>query len=81
MALEQPGEDQLPLLLVGACRPVPHREELEGLRRGLPARGALVIPLGPLSAAEVSTLVSGLVGAPAGPALRRRAEEAAGNPL
>jgi len=72
---------QLPLLLVGACRPVPQREELERLRRGLRSRDGVVVSLGPLSSSEVSELVSGLVGAPAGPELRRRAKRAEGNPL
>jgi predicted ATPase len=39
---------QLPLLLVGACRPVPARAEVAGLRFGLAREEAVLIGLGPL---------------------------------
>jgi DNA-binding CsgD family transcriptional regulator len=71
---------RLPLLLVGACRPVPHRAELDRLRVHVADDGAR-ISLGPLPAPAAAALVAGLVGAPPGPRLRRLSEQAAGNPL
>jgi len=73
--------DQLPLLLVAACRPVPQREMVDKLRNSLLAHDAALVPLGPLAGAEVSHLVAGLVGAPPGPGLQRLAAHASGNPL
>ncbi|NJC68139.1 helix-turn-helix domain-containing protein [Planosporangium thailandense] len=72
--------DQVPLLLVGAYRPVPHRAELDALRADAVARGAL-IRLRPLPAGAVAAVVAVLAGAPAGAGLRSLAEQAAGNPL
>jgi DNA-binding CsgD family transcriptional regulator len=69
---------QLPLLLVGACRPVPHRAELDTLRA---MAGAGLIRLGPLPAPAVLDVVAGLAGATPGPRLRALSTQAAGNPL
>ncbi|HEV2371818.1 MAG TPA: AAA family ATPase [Streptosporangiaceae bacterium] len=73
--------EQVPLLLVGALRPVPQREEVARLRRDMRARDTAVVSLGPLPPGEVAELVAGLVGAPAGPKLARWAESGSGNPL
>ncbi|MGC9666272.1 ATP-binding protein [Planosporangium sp. 12N6] len=72
--------EQLPLLLVGAYRPVPHRDGLDPLRTAAVSRGTLV-RLAPLPEPAVAELVGGLAGAPAGPRLRALAAQAAGNPL
>jgi DNA-binding CsgD family transcriptional regulator/tetratricopeptide (TPR) repeat protein len=71
---------QLPLLLVGACRPVPVRPELAALRRAL-AGGRAVMGLGPLAPEFVREMVRHLVAAEPGPGLLRQAELAGGNPL
>ncbi|NJC81620.1 AAA family ATPase [Planosporangium mesophilum] len=72
--------EHLPLLLVGAYRPVPHRAELDRLRAEAVSRGTL-IRLGPLPEPMVAELVAGLAGAPAGPRLRSLSAHAGGNPL
>ena len=75
-----------PLLLVGVCRPVPRRDDLMRLRRGLTASGAEIVTVSSLTPAAVATLTAelaeGLTGRPRapGPALRRAAEQAGGNP-
>lgn len=71
----------LPLLLVGACRPAPQREEIAQLRRALCGSGAVMIGLDRLSGAEVTELVGALVGGEPGRGLLELAERAAGNPL
>jgi DNA-binding CsgD family transcriptional regulator len=75
------GVDQLPLLLVAACRPVPQREMVDKLRASLLAHDAVQISLAPLAGVEVSDMIAGLVGAPPGPGLQRLAARASGNPL
>lgn len=72
---------QLPLLVVGTCRPVPRREELKRLRRELKAYEGVLISLGPLTDESVSTLATHLVDAFPGQGLTRRLRLAAGNPL
>jgi len=72
---------QMPLLLAGSMRPVPSREDLARLRRGLRARGGDVLVLGPLGAAAVRDMTAGLVGGRPGPRLARLAERAGGNPF
>lgn len=72
--------DQLPLLLVGTCRPVPRRTQVAGLRRTLVEHAASVMTLEPLPAQRIADLVAGLVGA-AGPRLLAMAQQAGGNPL
>ena len=71
---------QLPLLLVGVCRPVPARRDLVGARGGVGGDGS-VLRLGELDAGQVSELVGRLVGAAPGPRLVGRAGLAGGNPL
>jgi DNA-binding CsgD family transcriptional regulator len=72
---------QMPLLVVGSCRPAVDREEARRLRRGLVARGGTVVPLGPLPAGEVPDLAAGVLGAPPSPALVEHLRVAGGNPL
>ncbi|MFL6121278.1 AAA family ATPase [Actinophytocola sp.] len=72
---------QLPLFVGASCLPVPRSDELAGLLRGLDARGALSVSLGPLSDPEVGALANRLVGARPGPHLLTVVGEAAGNPL
>jgi predicted ATPase len=73
--------DQLPLLVVAARRPMPRGEELDTLLRGLDARGAVSLTLGPLSRPAVAGLVEHLVGAPPAPGLLELVGGAAGNPM
>jgi DNA-binding CsgD family transcriptional regulator len=73
--------EQVPLLLVGVCRPVPDREPVQSLRRDVVARRGHLVVLGPLAEAEVAELVAGLVRGVPGVALRREVGRASGNPL
>ncbi len=73
--------EQLPLLLVAACRPVPRRPEVAALRRAVTADHAAVIKLVGLSEPSMIQLLAELIGASPGPHLLRHAAEAAGNPL
>ena len=70
---------QMPLLLIGAMRPVPQREDLLSLRRT--AGDALALRLTGLDEAAVTELVASLVGAEPDEKLLRLADGAAGNPL
>jgi DNA-binding CsgD family transcriptional regulator/tetratricopeptide (TPR) repeat protein len=72
---------QLRLLLVGTCRPTPRRPEVEQVRTAVVRRGGAVITLEPLPETQVAELVTAMVGAPPGEALRRLTAQAAGNPL
>jgi DNA-binding SARP family transcriptional activator/DNA-binding CsgD family transcriptional regulator len=72
---------QLPLLLVAASRPAPHRPKLAQLRRAVEARGGDVLMLPPLSETETDQLLGNLVTGRPGPVLRNVAQRAAGNPL
>jgi len=72
---------QLPLLVAVACRPVPRRPELAAARRAVVSRGALQVSVGPLPAEQVSEMVSRLLSAEPGPALRSAVAQAGGNPL
>jgi DNA-binding CsgD family transcriptional regulator len=72
---------QLPLLLVSTCRPTPRRPEVQQVRAGVSRRGGEVITLTPLPPADVTTLVTAMVGAPPGDGLGRLTARAAGNPL
>ncbi|WP_213451783.1 helix-turn-helix transcriptional regulator [Rhizomonospora bruguierae] len=71
--------ERMPLLLVGATRSVPHRDDLNVLRRTL--RPANVHRLHSLGGGEVAEFVARAVGGPPGPGLVRLAAGAAGNPL
>src|SRR5271169_5204860 len=73
--------DQLRLLLIGTCRSPSHRPEVQQVRADVVRRGGAVIALGPLAETDVAALVTAMVGAPPGDALRRLTAQAAGNPL
>ncbi|GLZ31696.1 LuxR family transcriptional regulator [Lentzea sp. NBRC 105346] len=68
---------QLPLLLVGAMRPVPHRDDLVALRR----TGVDRIRLGALPARAVAELFGLILGGVPDDRLRKLAAGAGGNPL
>ena len=73
---------QAPLLVVGVCRPVPRRVEVDRVREAVVRVGdAVVVELGPLGGGEVAVMVQGLLSAVPGPGLRRGLERAGGNPL
>jgi DNA-binding CsgD family transcriptional regulator len=72
---------QMPLLVVGSCRPAVDREEARRLRRGLAARGGTIVSLGPLPAGQVPDLAAGVLGVPPSPALVEQLRVAGGNPL
>ncbi|WP_327739032.1 AAA family ATPase [Streptomyces nojiriensis] len=72
---------QLPLLIVGALRPVPRVVEVDVLARGLRGGNRTVLQLGPLAASAVPLLVADTIGHEPGPRLLRMCEGAAGNPL
>lgn len=72
--------EQLPLLLVGASRPVPRQHELQKVRASVCRRGGTVLSLGPLDESEVDSLIRSMVEAP-GPTMTRLAAQAMGNPL
>ncbi|MEU8783905.1 AAA family ATPase [Streptomyces sp. NPDC048637] len=71
---------QLPLLVVGAFRPVPEGE-VERLYQSLAFGNGTVLRLEPLSPPAVSVLLADVCGGAPGPRLRSMAEGAAGNPL
>jgi DNA-binding CsgD family transcriptional regulator len=70
---------QMPLLLIGAMRPVPQREDLLALRRAL--GDAARIGLAGLPEAAVAELVAALAGGAPGEQLMRLAGGASGNAL
>ena len=51
------------------------------MRAAVVRRGGAVVTLGPLPETDVTALVTAIVGAPPGEALRRLTAQAAGNPL
>jgi DNA-binding CsgD family transcriptional regulator len=71
---------QLPLLVIGSCRPAPRRADVERLRHALAASGE-VLELEPLPPQEVGALAAGLLGAQPGQRLAGLLDRAAGNPL
>ncbi|WP_284749057.1 BTAD domain-containing putative transcriptional regulator [Amycolatopsis sp. RTGN1] len=71
---------ELPLLLVGASRPVPRPAALEELRAELDNDVTTVFALPPLAEAETHELAAGLAGAPPGPGLRTLVSYGSGNP-
>ncbi|RSM45234.1 SARP family transcriptional regulator [Amycolatopsis balhimycina DSM 5908] len=71
---------QLPLLLVGACRPVPRPAALDDLRAEPDNDDIAVVSLPPLTEAAARKLATELVGAPPGPGLQTQVSHAAGNP-
>ncbi|WP_206789989.1 BTAD domain-containing putative transcriptional regulator [Amycolatopsis sp. MtRt-6] len=68
---------QLPLLLVGACRPVPRPAALDEL---LDNDDIAVLTLPPLAEDATHELATELAGAPPGPGLQRLVSYGAGNP-
>ena len=72
---------QMPLLLIAICRPAPGRAAVRELRAVTERRGATVVEIGPLPDTDVVALVTIMLGAPPGDALRRLAGQAGGNPL
>jgi DNA-binding CsgD family transcriptional regulator/tetratricopeptide (TPR) repeat protein len=72
--------EQLPLLLVGSCRPVPHRGEVDAARRVAEQRGHRVT-LGPLADREVAQLAGRLAGGAPDERLLEAVDAASGNPL
>jgi DNA-binding CsgD family transcriptional regulator len=73
--------DQLRLLLIGTCRSPSHRPAVQQARAAVVRRGGAVITLGPLPETDVTALVTAMVGASPGDALRGLTAQAAGNPL
>jgi DNA-binding SARP family transcriptional activator/tetratricopeptide (TPR) repeat protein len=71
---------ELPLLLVGACRPVPRPAALDDLRAELDNDVTTVLALPPLADADTHELATELVGAPPGPGLRTLVSHGSGNP-
>ncbi|WIX85472.1 BTAD domain-containing putative transcriptional regulator [Amycolatopsis sp. DG1A-15b] len=71
---------QLPLLLVGACRPVPRPAALDDLRAELDNDDITVLVLPPLAEDATRELATELAGAPPGPGLQLLVSYAAGNP-
>ena len=74
--------DQLQLLIVGVCRPVPLRGEITRLREAVVARpnGAL-LRLDGLDESAANAMATLLLRQPPGPRLRKVVNSAAGNPL
>jgi DNA-binding CsgD family transcriptional regulator/tetratricopeptide (TPR) repeat protein len=70
---------QVPLLLIGMTRPVPHRDDVLALRRVIDDGARL--QLSGLTAAAVTDLVAALAGGKPDDNLLRLANGAAGNPL
>ena len=70
---------QVPLLLIGMTRPVPHRDDVLALRRG--ADDAARLQLTGLTEAAVTDLVAALAGGKPDDNLLQLADGAAGNPL
>ena len=70
---------QMPLLMVGMLRPVPHRDDLLALRRAVP--DAVRLQLTGLADGAVAELVAALAGGQPGDKLLKLADGAAGNPL
>ncbi|MFG2525351.1 ATP-binding protein [Streptomyces sp. NPDC048527] len=72
---------QLPLLLIGTCRPLPRRDELDRLRRDVLDHDGVVLPLEALPASSASQLAERLLGAVPGSRLTEQLAQAGGNPF
>jgi DNA-binding NarL/FixJ family response regulator len=70
---------QRPLLVIGAMRPLPRRDDLSALRRAVDR--ADILRLQPLAPPAVAELVDNLAGGRPGLELTNLAADAAGNPL
>src|SRR6266511_2546893 len=73
--------DQIPLLLVGTCRPVPHRTTVERLGVMARERANAYLELGPLATPDVVDIAGRLAGGRPGPRLSAELVRAGGNPL
>lgn len=73
--------DQMPLMLVGICGPVPRRPDVVNARTMVRRRDQTVITLEPLTDADTATLVATLTGGRPGPNLSRWMAATMGNPL
>jgi DNA-binding CsgD family transcriptional regulator len=73
--------DQIPLLLVGSCRPVPQRPVLQRLCVQVHHLGGTVIDLDPWSPADTDRAAGHLLGAAPGPRLSAELARTGGNPL
>jgi DNA-binding SARP family transcriptional activator len=71
---------QAPLLLVGACRPLPRRTELDRMRSAVASSTGDVLRLAALSDSDVVELATQLLGAAPGHELLSIIDCAAGNP-
>jgi ATP/maltotriose-dependent transcriptional regulator MalT len=69
------------LVVVAALRPVPRDADVDALVAGAVRAGASRLPLGPLDAGAVGTLLQEAVDGPPGPGLREAAAKAGGNPF
>lgn len=71
---------RLPLLLVGTCRPVPRRDDLERVREAVRAAGGAVPALDPLSPDAVVQLAAHRLAAEPSEGVRGLLAQSAGNP-
>ncbi len=73
--------EQIPLLLVGTCRPIPFRPIVVGLCDLVKERGGTTVSLGPLDPAGSVALAGQVTGSVIGPGLAAELSRAGGNPL
>jgi DNA-binding CsgD family transcriptional regulator/tetratricopeptide (TPR) repeat protein len=73
--------DQIPLLLVGTCRPVPHRATVERVRAATRERADAYLELRPLDHDDVVQIAGQLAAGTPGPRLSAELVRAGGNPL
>ncbi len=73
--------DQIPLLLIGTTRLVPHCETVVRLRALVEKSAGAVFELGPLGARDAARLAGRLAGGAPGPGLTAELARAGGNPL
>jgi DNA-binding CsgD family transcriptional regulator len=73
--------EQIPLLLIGVARPLPHRVMLDRLREAVAKRTGAAVELGPLEPASVVEFGARIAGGVPGPRLRATLARAGGNPL
>ncbi|HWB35481.1 MAG TPA: AAA family ATPase, partial [Rugosimonospora sp.] len=73
--------DQIPLLLIGTCRPVPYRPTVARLAEVVRERSGTVVSLGPVDPEAVLAIAAQVAGGTAGPVLARELSRAGGNPL
>lgn len=72
---------QLPLLLIGTCRPLPRRDQVDRLRRDLLDHDGVVLSMEALSEQSTSLLAGQLLGATPGSLLEEQLAQAGGNPF